>query len=452
LIKLPEETHTIQAKINAGQECYLVGGAVRDIVLSRVINDHDIACSFDPKTLARSVADEINGDFFVLDYSRHTYRVIKSHPGKPRIIFDFTQFQGDTLLADLTGRDFTINAMAIDLVNPGKLIDPLNGQKDIDLRILRVCSPDSFKSDPVRVIRAIRYAVSLQLQIELDTKKLLCQSVEDLTKVSAERKRDELFKIFGHSNTEKAISMLWKFGIFEILGFEFPIEMERSLQQVSAFETMIEFLTNQKGEFLVKNPEFSYLNSSLGEFKSELDAYFCGPISPDRRRLALDKLLLCFWENQANIQKISSSLALSNDEREHIQRTLQNKKAFAEINQKPRIESLDVYSYYQKLSNSGLDLLLFDFTEILTKADSPTQREEVNSMLIGIHELIRHWYREPEIVNPTPIINGEEIKKVIGEPSGPKIGLLLERLKEEQVKGKVKTKLEAFEFIQKIST
>ena len=125
---------------------YLVGGAVRDAYLRRAITDIDIAVDGDAVSLARRVADWLEGDVFIMDRERGVARVFVTRPGE-RIRVDFARFRGGTLEQDLRDRDFTMNAMAVDLLGDLQvLIDPLAGITDLRQKVLRCCSSCSMKT------------------------------------------------------------------------------------------------------------------------------------------------------------------------------------------------------------------------------------------------------------------------------------------------------------------
>ena len=148
------------------QGVYLVGGAVRDVLLGRASHDLDFAVPTDGIKLARRVANKMKGAFYPLDVERDTGRVILTHEEKTRTILDFATYRGADIETDLRDRDFTINAIAYDL-NTQSIFDPLNGANDVRVKLIRACASESLENDPVRVLRAIRLAVGLGFQIEL---------------------------------------------------------------------------------------------------------------------------------------------------------------------------------------------------------------------------------------------------------------------------------------------
>ncbi|HEY6074476.1 MAG TPA: DUF5678 domain-containing protein, partial [Anaerolineales bacterium] len=203
------------------QEMYLVGGAVRDMLLGREAPDLDFAVPTNGRETARSAANRLGGDYMTLDQERDTGRVILRDPKARRIYLDFAAYRtGETttlfpeLEADLRGRDFTINAIAYD-VRKGVMLDPLNGVTDLRSKRIRACSTTAMQDDPVRVLRGVRLAAALGFQIEAETRKQMRKAAGELRKVSAERQRDELFKILEGPKPDAAVRALQMLGALE---------------------------------------------------------------------------------------------------------------------------------------------------------------------------------------------------------------------------------------------
>ncbi len=203
------------------QEIYLVGGAVRDILLNRLSRDLDFALPSNGISLARRVANTLKADFMVLDSERDTGRVIVTESDGTRTFLDFATYRGNNLEEDLRARDFTINAIAFDL-HAQTLIDPLNGASDLRSKIIRACSPTALSDDPVRILRAVRQAAAFEFKIELETRKGMKQAAHLLPRVSAERQRDELFKMLEGPKPDASMRALEILGIFPYLLPELP--------------------------------------------------------------------------------------------------------------------------------------------------------------------------------------------------------------------------------------
>ena len=148
------------------EKVYLVGGAVRDLLLGTPAHDLDFVLAKDSVRLAKAVKKHFRGVWYTLDDEHQTARVILEQGSEEERVLDFTSFIGATIEEDLSQRDFTINAIAIDLDNIGELIDPLDGRKDLFEKQLRLGNPNSMNSDPLRVLRGVRMVRTHELEPE----------------------------------------------------------------------------------------------------------------------------------------------------------------------------------------------------------------------------------------------------------------------------------------------
>jgi tRNA nucleotidyltransferase (CCA-adding enzyme) len=172
----------------AGHEAFVVGGAVRDALLKRPIMDWDVATAASSAQISTLFCDERQ---FALGHETVTLVRSGSH-------VEVTPFRGveNRLVSDLSRRDFTINAMALDVAGMG-IVDPFEGTADIRRRLLRaVENPEErFREDPLRLLRCVRIAAELGFQIDGETAAGLGKMAPLLASVAAERIRDELVKV-----------------------------------------------------------------------------------------------------------------------------------------------------------------------------------------------------------------------------------------------------------------
>ncbi len=200
---------------------YLVGGAVRDLLLGLDPVDIDIAIEGDARSVARALADRIGGsareyerfgtaDVDVGDETLHlasTREESYDAPGElPRVT------PTASLSEDLRRRDFTVNAMAIGLTGDdlGHLYDPHGGLGDLDTRTIRVLHDRSFQDDPTRLLRAVRYASRLGFALDPETERLAREAVAAgaLGTVSGPRIRDELMDLLRESDAPSGIELM----------------------------------------------------------------------------------------------------------------------------------------------------------------------------------------------------------------------------------------------------
>jgi putative nucleotidyltransferase with HDIG domain len=223
-----------EAAANLNIPAYAVGGFVRDKILGRNTKDIDIVCLGDGLELATKFAHQFKPTPPVSLFKTYGTAQVKL----TSIEFEFVgarkesytresrnpKVEPGTLIDDQNRRDFTINAMAIDLskVNFGALIDPFNGIADLELKIIRTpLSPDqTFDDDPLRMMRAIRFATQLDFVIEGNTFKAIQQMADRIQIVSQERITDELQKIMKSKQPSKGWYLLKEAGL---LAHIFPI-------------------------------------------------------------------------------------------------------------------------------------------------------------------------------------------------------------------------------------
>ncbi len=202
-----------------GDPVYLVGGAVRDLLLGRGRADIDLVVEGDAAALAaRLGAAVVSHERFgtakvALDGHEVDIAAARSEsypePGALPVVEP-----GADLAADLRRRDFTINAMAIPLQGEPRLIDPHGGQADLARKRLRVLHDGSFADDPTRAIRAARYAARFGFELESHTAELLRRT--DLGTVSADRREGELLRLAGERTGARGFGLLADWCLLEL--------------------------------------------------------------------------------------------------------------------------------------------------------------------------------------------------------------------------------------------
>ena len=201
---------------------YLVGGPVRDLILGRAVLDIDLTLEDGSSTLARALAKRIGGrvrsvpqfltykvtadDFPEIDVATARKERYREPGALPTV-------DVGSLSDDLFRRDFTINAIALDLTN-NQLHDPTNGAQDIEQKLVRVLHDASFVDDPTRILRALRIASRLGFTVEPHTRQLLDKAVNEgaLATISKERLWRELFLAFEEAAAPEAIAAIAEAG------------------------------------------------------------------------------------------------------------------------------------------------------------------------------------------------------------------------------------------------
>jgi tRNA nucleotidyltransferase/poly(A) polymerase len=236
-IVIPEKVKKIiETFQKSGAEIYIVGGAVRDLLLGREVKDWDFTSNLTPEEMKRlfpknSFCNNVFGTFSVVGENKEVFEITTY-----RTEFGYSDSRhpdqvkwGKSLEEDLQRRDFTINAMAIQIplasghlpLKKGesqiKLIDLYSGVEDLKKKLIRaVGSPgERFGEDALRMMRAIRIATQLEFVIEEKTFESIQKNAGLINKVSGERIRDELFKILISDNPTEGIKMLKNSGLLK---------------------------------------------------------------------------------------------------------------------------------------------------------------------------------------------------------------------------------------------
>lgn len=191
---------------SSGHEAHIVGGAIRDVCLGRPPTDWDVATSASPAEIQRIFQDRRH---FALKHQTVTLVDAGRH-------YEVTPFRGSPpgLLADLRHRDFTMNAIALDF-SRGEVIDPEKGCGDIRARLVRATGDpvDRFLEDPVRLLRAVRFAAQFDFRIEAETHAAITLLAGKLGSASPERIRDELVKTLVSGRPSGAFRILVRTGL-----------------------------------------------------------------------------------------------------------------------------------------------------------------------------------------------------------------------------------------------
>ncbi|KUM30848.1 CCA tRNA nucleotidyltransferase [Arthrobacter sp. EpRS66] len=260
--------------VTAGHELSLVGGPVRDLYLGRVSPDLDFTTSARPEETIKVISGwadniwDVGREFgtIALRKGEHTLEVTTyradaydKESRKPIVAF------GDNLHDDLFRRDFTMNSMALRLPDL-ELVDPFDGVSSLkDQSIRTPGAPDiSFSDDPLRMMRAARFASQLQIEVSAEVRKAMSEMTERIDIISAERVRDELVKLINGADPRAGINLLVETGLAdkvlpEVSALRLEIDEHHRHKDVyqhslTVLEQAVELETDQDGP--VPGPNF----------------------------------------------------------------------------------------------------------------------------------------------------------------------------------------------------
>lgn len=469
-------------------DVHLVGGAVRDMLTNRLSPDFDFAVPSGAISLARAVANSLNADFMVLDEERDTGRVILTNEDKSFVYLDFAAYRGETLEEDLRDRDFTINALALNLRDVS-IIDPLNGGTDIRAKVIRACSPTSLLHDPVRILRAVRQAAAFGFTIDKNTRELMKQAASQIGNVSIERLRDEIFKMLGGPKASASMRALEMLGVLpylmpELLKMKGVTQSPPHIHDVwthtlAVLDQLDHLLTSSLR--LDFDPEktsdmfMGFVSLKIGRYREQFASHFATPLNPNRSHRSLlffaalyhdickpdtksidENGRIRFFDHDVKgadvIAERARSLNLSNDEVERLQKIVLHHMRihfFADRlekeNQPPSRKA--IYRFFRDSEAAGVDLVLLALADVRgTKGNDITQDTWTAYLEIARILLENYWERPQEIVDPPRLINGNDLMNELQLKPGKLIGQLLEAIRENQAAGKITDREQALAF------
>jgi len=487
MLSLPPLVQTALEALPAKQEIALVGGAVRDLLLERECADYDFAVPAHGIEVARKMANALGADFLPLDAERDTGRALLTRADGTRLILDVAVYRGASLEEDLRARDFTLNALAFDLRRQ-TLIDPTSGGADLRAKTIRACSAATFTDDPVRILRAVRQAISFEFQIESNTRAWLKTAAPLLPNISAERLRDELFKMLKGTKSAAAIRALDILGALKYLlpeltalkGIQQPAPhtqdvWEHTLAVLDALDQIISALRVGYDAEQTKDLFTGLLGLRLGRYREQIAKHFSSPLNIERPPRALlffaalyhdvskpqtrsvdeNGRIRFFDHDQQGATTAAERLRAFNLSVKEIQRVeiiIQHHMrlhAFAS-----RIESEKqtpsrkaIYRFFRDSGEAALDLILLGLADARATYMQNLSIETWSAYLDVARLLLENYFERPEeTIAPPRLLNGEDLMRELHLQPGKRVGSLLEDIRENQAAGKIHNREEALAF------
>jgi len=374
-------------------DIFLVGGYIRDILMCVISRDKDYILKDNVKDIAEESAKRFNGVFITLK-TPTTYRVVL----KNKEVLDFSTLKG-SINEDLKSRDFTVNAIAW---SPRRgIIDPFGGISDLKNHIIKAVRIENLSADPLRIIRAYRFAAELGFKIEKNTRKGLKRYTGGIDKVAGERITEEVFRILRNKDATTYLKECYKDNVLRKV---FDINLERLAQNLKLLRKFDLFLKGLPKRF----------NKILEEETSQ-----------GLKRAGLIRLVLLLMNGGEDILK-NTRLKVSRKIRKAL-RAIHKGYAIAREGT-PSMERL---------------FKIFKATE-----DNIFESAIALSIVKGYDaiDLLNRVERYLKIKNKT-LLDGNDIQRILNISAGERIGKILLSLQERQFKSLIKTKAQAEQWL-----
>lgn len=467
-----------------GIEAYVVGGLLRDSILGKETSDIDITVAADVLKITADAASVLGGKPVLMDKMNRVGRVVldgELFSAEQQYILDLTSFES-SIDENLAERDFTVNAMAAGLnqfdgnSNSIQLLDPCSGLDDLVRHVIRSVKDTVFKSDSIRLLRAVRLAAELNFRIEDKTEELIREYSSLLTGVVGERVREELLRFLSVPGSGKLLSYLDE---LHLLTAVFP-EMEQTKgvkQPVEHFWDVYEhsLQTAAAVEFLLKEGDLEYTSEEVlatVPWSDELAQHFNREVSGGSTRKSLLKIAAFLhdvakpqtkaFDSQGKMRFLGhpkegaylaagmlERLRFSTKEVKLVETMVKHHLRPTQISQHELPTRRAIYRYFRDTGETGVDILYLSLADHMA-----TRGPELNITNWQEHtklvDYVLSKYREQEeIISPPKLVDGHDLINIFGMKPGPEMGVILESVREAQASGELVTRQEALAFVEK---
>jgi len=451
--------------------CYIVGGLLRDQFLGRVAArpNVDLAVARGAMEFCRWLAERLQGAFVPLDETAGTARLVIATDDR-RFDVDISDFRGPTLEEDLRRRDFTINAMALPLEawlrapqSPPAPTDPLHGREALARRELVPCFPGTFEDDPVRIVRAFRFAAQLEFQLDRSASPLMAAAVAKLSQVAVERIVEELLAIFHTDRAAPAVHGLNALGALDLIIPE--LSLGRGVEQggfhhLDVLGHQLEAVV-QSDRILLDCAEFSeplrapvmrYCAQELSERHSrkaliKLSALIHDVGKPARRTVEPDGEVWFLGHEETGAELaagIVQRLRLSNREGDMVCKMVRHHLRPGFLSREPQITRRAMYRFFKDLGDDGPACLLTWWADRMATRGPKSRLDQVDQQRAKLEELLSaYFFRAQEVVKPPRLLGGNQLMAALGLRPGPQVGELLALIEEAQAEGRITSAEEA---------
>jgi poly(A) polymerase len=456
---------------------YIVGGFVRDWLLGRKTDDIDIAVKGDALSIAQEVAKAIGGKYVLLDETNKVARVVVTDEHQWHL--DFTSFSSD-IQDDLARRDFTIDAIAIELQGlisgSSQLIDPFSGKVDLKKRLVRAVNPQIFAEDAARLLRAVRLAAELGFKIVPGTESLIRKDCQLARLVPGERLREELVRLLVLPGSAVSIRYLDKLGLLtaiipeleELKGAKQPKE-----HHWDVFNHSLE--TVATAEFLLRESPWKYGEEDLltvTPWSQEISAHFDEEVSSGSNRRLLLKLGALMHdiakpatrtvdetgrtrflghakEGAAIAVAVLERLRFSSREKRLVENLIYHHLRPAQMANNGLPTSRAVYRYFRDTEDAGIDILFLALADYLATHGPKLDIEEWKQHNLLISFILAEHSKQETKVLPVKLIDGHDLMDTFGLKPGRLLGELLTEVREAQAAEELNSRDEALELVRK---
>lgn len=429
-----------------GLPIYLVGGAIRDIILGRKLTDYDFVVEDAATAFLDQLGNLLEASVFTMGKGRHegVYRLVK---GEHTI--DFAIMAGDAIDQDLRRRDFTINAIAYAVTEERFFAAP-QAVEDLKAGRIDLASPHALQEDPLRMLRAVRYRCTLPgFDLTERLKKEITRHQELLSGVASERIRAELDEIVLSPFPAQGLGLMHELGLLvrvfpELAPLEGLPQGRHHLTDVLSHTIEV---VGEVDRLITKEPPFPFEPSGADRLTVGYAALFHDLGKPATQNIDEGGEVHFYGHPQESshlAQGIMRRLKFPNKVLDGVLLVVENHMRILTLARgEPKDSALRrlIYLMGEKI---GL-LLLLGVAETGSKGNGDDGEQE---RFMGLCQRIWDLYEREDLIAPEPLLRGRDLL-ALGHAPGPRMGEILDEVKKRQIEGELWNKEEALHFVKK---
>jgi tRNA nucleotidyltransferase/poly(A) polymerase len=446
---------------------YLVGGAVRDLIMSRDVSDIDVVVPVNPEEACREAAAALNGTAFVLDKGRGVWRATLSEGAQVDIssIKKNRSLGLSPILTDLAERDFTIDAMALPFPVGGSVLDPFGGTEDIGKKLIRALSKSALTDDPLRMLRAFRLARQLDFHIDEETLQAVRELSPLITGISPERVRDELYLLLEGADSYQPFRAMAEAGLLEhVLPETKPMrglpqgdahQYDLLAHSLKAMEFAEDVMFYPEEYFGVRAPEVARYLSERADGRLtmrgliKLAALLHDSGKPGTMSREAEGGRIRFTGHDLKGAQLNETAAarlkLSSRAKELLSLTARHHMRPLHMT-KEQITRHAMYRYVRDMDGHLPASLIIALADAFATREKP---ESVSTDVEGVTlKLSEYYYGEFLSQEEAPLLRGRDLISEFKLKPGPVFAKLLNEVREKRAEGKIGTREEALEYVR----
>jgi putative nucleotidyltransferase with HDIG domain len=474
---------------------YLVGGAIRDLLRGAQPVDLDIVVAGDAHQVAENLAAALGGHLFALDEARGQFRIVLDEGDVQEI--DLSPLAG-MIEDDLARRDFTVNAMAAPITPEGTLgevIDPFGGSNDLTSKLLHAVSEQALVEDPLRLLRAVRFAVELDFEIEPDTAAALKRLAPCIHEAAAERQQAELMRIFATPRASMGMRLLDSLdllaellpevtagrGVLQPVTHHYWDVFDHSIETLANLDVLLDgrgpssdssleslrmrgmedaWFQRELRDQLAWFAPAAYLDEKSGGYSRRVLLKLAGLLhdvgKPETKAVEADGRTHFFGHCElgaAKAKAICRRLRLGNRETEFVSLLVEEHLRPTQLSDRPSPPSQRaLYRFRRDLGDAAPACLLLMLADGAAAVGPPLKHERWQRRVAYVGYVLQQLEAQSQAAATAPrLVTGHDLMAALGLEPGPELGRILDAVNEAIGAGEITSREAAIEYAMRTS-